>query len=280
MDEPRKAETLRDWLAAFVPPSPLEERERRVSDWLDGLSPFQSTAGDASHCDELHDLIALLEDTDKPFRLGLAHSFAPVGLSFLVICKRLRRPRGRPPRRSAEMANAIERPEICAVPELDDCERKAFGYLLDQNRIRRVIRNTRWGEKITIEEDLSGGLIALISLLQATDRPLHAVLRKALAYALSSSGRLIVRKRPQPRRGRPRKRSAEKSYAIHSAEARLERAKRILERQRPRHIAGTEPKPISKRQAIGLTKFGRTTTYKHIMELARFRRKHKKNKKN
>jgi hypothetical protein len=271
MDEPSRTKSVRDWLAVNCRTSPpLGDQERKVRDWLDtGIAP--------SNTNILPVLIQLLA-ADTSFhphlRMGLARALEAVGLSPLIICKKLRRRPGRPPKISIAEPRTLR-----YTPGMNDQERKAFDYLLDQNSLQRTTKVARSGKKTTIENDVSGGLAALIRLLEATEWPLHPALRTASAYALSSEGRLVVRKRLQSRRGR-QERIVKKATAIHSAEVRVKTARRILESKRPWSPAGMEPNPITKTQAIAATKFGRTKTYEDLKELRKFRRKHPKPQRN
>jgi hypothetical protein len=162
---------------------------------------------------------------------------------------------------------------------VDDQEGRVLDYLLDENLIQRTTKVARSGKKTAFEKDVSGGLEALIRLLEATECPLHPALRTAFAHALSSEGRLVVRKRLQSRRGRP-ERIAKRAFAIHSVEVRIENARRSLERKRPCIEAGWPTKPTTKIQAIAATKFSRSETYRNRKELVKFRLKHKKKRKN
>jgi hypothetical protein len=308
MDEP-KAESVGDWLATYMSPCLLADRELRISEWFDGRRSNQRVVGHRPAADELTDLIIILADTAKPLhpsiQLQVAHALSPIGLSHLTICKRLRRRRGRPPKRRAGEARvidgrhqpilaipqrqAVENDLIDAMAEMDDQERNALEWLLDRNLIRRsTIVAERSGKRITIEEDLLNERGALINLLQAPTHParsvpardrvslaaLHPALRIAFAAALSKHGCLVIRNRPRPDEGRPRKRDAEEAYAIQSANVRVENARRILESKRPAAAVGVRRKPVSRKEAIAATNFGRTATYEDLKKLANSKRTH------
>jgi hypothetical protein len=96
----------------------------------------------------------------------------------------------------------------------------------------------------------------------------------AFAAALSKDSCLVIRNRPLPNEGRPPKRAAEEAYATLSAEARVENSTRLLESKRPVAAVGLRPKPVSKKEAIAATKFGRTATYEDLKKLANWKRTH------
>jgi hypothetical protein len=158
-----------------------------------------------------------------------------------------------------------------------ELERKALDFLYDRNRIQRETRVARSGKETTFEQDVSGGLNALITIISATDRDIPPSVRIALAAAFQEVGgsRLIIRKRLRRGPGRPPKGDVEQAYAIHSSEVRVEKARRALKKKRPIPPAGLNPQPVTKNEAISATNFGRTATYEHQRELAKFRkRKH------
>jgi len=161
-------------------------------------------------------------------------------------------------------------------------EQKALEFLEDRNKVQRTVIVEKSGKRKTIEKDVSGGLDALIALLNDTERPLPPSLRIALARALSPNGRsvLVISKRLRRAAGRPPKRDAEKAYAIHSSEIRIASATNRLKKSRPIPAVGMKAKPASKAEAIKATKFGRTATYENRKELAKFKRKPKKPNKN
>lgn len=87
-----------------------------------------------------------------------------------------------------------------------DDEKRAMAWLRDENQIRRVTREERSGKKSVEENDVSGGLQALLGILRG-GAPLTPDLRQALAFALDPQGAslLQLKKRLRRRPGRPAK---------------------------------------------------------------------------
>ncbi|WP_374309834.1 hypothetical protein [Methylocella sp.] len=87
-----------------------------------------------------------------------------------------------------------------------DNEKRAIAWLRDENQIQRVTREERSGKKSVEENDVSGGLQALLGILRG-NAPLTPDLRQALAFALDPQGSslLQLKKRLRRRPGRPEK---------------------------------------------------------------------------
>jgi hypothetical protein len=125
-------------------------------------------------------------------------------------------------------------------------ERLILDWLCDRNSIQRDIRTTAAGKDEVSETDVSGGLVALIRLLDS-ERPIDRKIRLALAQALDPTGTslLHLKKRLRRRPGRPAKADTVRSAADvvfhgkHVVEARDK-----IKKRRPIPVAGTSQKPV------------------------------------
>jgi hypothetical protein len=157
---------------------------------------------------------------------------------------------------------------------LSEGEERALQWLSDENLIQRNIIEKSSGKRVVIEHDLSGGLAALIRLLQDTQAPLHPQIRLDLARRLDPYGdsALQLIKRPSRKPGRPRQDSVgdtvRKVYEVMVMPRRLDATMGELRKKVPIPAAGMDPKAVRKTDAIKEIskdrKICRTKIYDHL----------------
>ncbi len=134
--------------------------------------------------------------------------------------------------------------------DLSRDERLILDWLCDRNSIQRDIRTTAAGKDEVAETDVSGGLVALIRLLES-ERPIDRKIRLALARALDPTGTslLHLKKRLRRRPGRPAKADTVRSAVARAADVvfhgkHVVEARATIKKRRPIPAAGTTQKPV------------------------------------
>jgi hypothetical protein len=150
-----------------------------------------------------------------------------------------------------------------------DVAGRIIAWLRDANAIQRDVVKTAAGKTdVVAEQDLSGGLTALLNLLRS-DAPIPRRVRDALALALDPHGGSLLQLKKRVRRapGRPSadssvKDAVRKAYDVVRHPDAVEKAQAAIKKRRPTRALGMPPKKVTTDEIISEVGVPRSEHYR------------------